>query len=467
MNESGVPSVPVDEASAWRRFGDTARRETSTRVRWMLVFGALTVVAFSIFVLFEVQAPRVRALRLLANAALFLTLLGLRAALQRDRAQRRVFPLLFALCVPVIVGEGILFGYQSVLPDRIALHLLTLLALAMAGIQWFWPWQLAAGFAAVAVYAAFIPANHPDFVFHFVALVIFTVLTTAFVHYLVSQRFRQFVTAEQLERISEMYKARSEQFEAKNAEMKDFFYVLSHDLRAPLINLEGFSAELDNAMREFGSRLSKSLESDDDQAIAGSTRQCWGPLNESVAESVYFIRQSVAKMEQLVNGLLLLSRIASRPLYTKPVDIGVIVRDALDALRFKISERGIRFDIGRLPVVVADPMQISQVFTNLIDNAIKYSKPDGDAWVELQCETRGPMHHFSIRDNGIGIRAEDQAKVFRLFSRIQVNGETGEGLGLTAVRKIVERHGGAIHVDAGYTALGRGTQLEFTLPATS
>jgi signal transduction histidine kinase len=101
------------------------------------------------------------------------------------------------------------------------------------------------------------------------------------------------------------------------------------------------------------------------------------------------------------------------------------------------------------------------VFANLIDNAVKYTKPQGAASIHVGCTLRGDTPHFFVRDSGVGIRSQDQAKIFRLFGRVGAATVPGDGMGLTAVKKILEKHGGRIWVDS---ALGQGSTFWFTLP---
>jgi signal transduction histidine kinase len=245
---------------------------------------------------------------------------------------------------------------------------------------------------------------------------------------------------------------RTAQLQAKNAELNDFLYVVSHDLRAPLINLEGFS----RALQDSVGALDGALETD---ATARPAR--WPELRGEIEESLDFIVRSVRKMDFLVQGLLELSRIDSRPNLTEQVDIARLVDEIVDSLRYKIDERAIAVRVDPLPVVTGDAVRINQVFGNLIDNAVKYMAPSGEASIHVGCDTRNGTPQFFVRDTGIGIRPEDQAKIFRLFSRVGGHSVPGDGMGLTAVKKILEKHGGRIWVDS---APGKGSTFWFTLP---
>jgi signal transduction histidine kinase len=241
---------------------------------------------------------------------------------------------------------------------------------------------------------------------------------------------------------------RTAQLQAKNAELNDFLYVVSHDLRAPLINLEGFSRALQDSMTAL------------DQGLADARPAQWPELRRDIGESLDFIVRSTDKMDFLVQGLLELSRIDSRPNPAQPIDLGRQVAEILDSLQYTIGERGIAVRVDPLPVMIGDPVRISQVFGNLIDNAVKYMKPNGDATIHIGCTERDGHLQFFVRDSGVGIRPEDHARIFRLFSRVGGHAVPGDGMGLTTVKKIVEKQGGRIWVES---ALGQGSTFWFTL----
>jgi len=255
-------------------------------------------------------------------------------------------------------------------------------------------------------------------------------------HHLASER------AAQLEQ-------RSEQLQAKNAELNDFLYVVSHDLRAPLINLEGFSRALQDSVRGL------------DDALASARPTQWPELKGDIDESLEFIVRSAGKMDFLVQGLLDLSRIDSRPNLAQRVELRAVVDTVLDSLHYMIDTRGIEVRVDPLPVVVGDPVRINQVFGNLLDNAVKYMKPEGEASIHVGCTRHAGRTQFFVRDTGVGIRPADQAKIFRLFSRVGGHTVPGDGMGLTTVKKIIEKHDGKIWVDS---ALGQGSTFWFTLP---
>ena len=244
---------------------------------------------------------------------------------------------------------------------------------------------------------------------------------------------------------------RTDQLQAKNSELNAFLYVVSHDLRAPLINLEGFSRALQESLAEL------------DAALTAAPPARWADLKRDIDESLDFVVRSVAKMDFFVQGLLELSRIDSRPDLAEHVDLAELVQAVLDSLQFTIGERGIAVRVDALPAIVGDPVRLNQVFGNLIDNAVKYMNRSGPATIHIGCVRRDDALHFFVRDNGVGIRPEDQSKIFRMFGRVGGHAVPGDGMGLTMVKKIVEKTGGKIWVES---ALGRGSTFWFTLPTT-
>jgi signal transduction histidine kinase len=252
---------------------------------------------------------------------------------------------------------------------------------------------------------------------------------------------------------------RGEQLEAKNVEMRDFLYVVSHDLRAPLINLEGFSRALQDAIALLNDRIAK-LDGGGTDAVAELVEE-WPATHEEVSESVGFILQGVKKMDMLAKALLELSRIETRPHMPQHIDTPKMISDILGSLQFQISQRGIAVEVGDLPPVMGDPVRLNQVFANLIDNAIKYMKAEGDKRIEVGCSAAEDFYQFYVRDTGPGIRPEDQQKIFRLFTRLVTNTIPGDGVGLAAVRKIVEKHGGKIWIES---TLGEGSTFWVSIP---
>jgi PAS domain S-box-containing protein len=228
---------------------------------------------------------------------------------------------------------------------------------------------------------------------------------------------------------------RATELARSNAELEQFAYVASHDLQEPLRMIASY-AEL------LGRRYTGKLDADADE----------------------FIRYTVdgaARMQALIDDLLAYSRVGRRGLEFNEVDSKSCVQDALANLRLTIEQNGARIAIGDLPRVRADALQLSQLFQNLIGNAIKF-RGDDPPRVEVRAQARDGHWLFSVRDNGIGIEPEHSERVFVVFQRLHARQRyPGNGIGLAICKKIVERHGGRIWLES---EPGRGTTFFFTLP---
>jgi PAS domain S-box-containing protein len=253
------------------------------------------------------------------------------------------------------------------------------------------------------------------------------------------------------ERTKEL-KAAYEELEQRNQENEMFVYSVSHDLRSPLVNLQGFSQELRDACR----RLRELSESSSLPPRERATFQAL--LDDDVDESLHFIRSSVDRLSGIIDALLRLSR-ARRVVYqSQEVNTQAVVQRVVDSLQRTISERNAEVKVEPLPPVFADPTAVEQIFANLLQNAVNYLASDRPGRVRVgACE---PCTFF-VEDNGIGIPAEQQAKVFLAFQRLRPDLAPGEGLGLALVQRIVERHGGRIWAES---TAGQGSTFYFTLP---
>ncbi len=276
------------------------------------------------------------------------------------------------------------------------------------------------------------------------------------------------------------------ELEQANAEIKQFAYIVSHDLRAPLINLKGFAAELRDALAIIGSAMIETLPHLDEKQRQNVTRA----IQEDVPEALQFIEASVSRMDAFINAVLKLSRLGRRDLRLEPIDIETLVRANLSALAHQIEESGVRITVGRLPQVVADRTSMEQIWGNLLSNAVKYVDPDRPGKIEITAERadiapdRQPdclpdclpstskaasasdapdpgETTFHIRDNGRGIAADEIDKVFAPFRRAGKQDVPGEGMGLAYVQTLVRRHGGRIWCES---EPGVGTTFSFTIP---
>lgn len=243
----------------------------------------------------------------------------------------------------------------------------------------------------------------------------------------------------------------------RNEEIKSFAYIVSHDLRAPLVNLKGFSGELSRALRE----LAPLFESGVAQLEADERRKMEELFQKDVPEALEFIDSSVNRMDRLINAILKLSRLGWQELKPKKVDTGQLTALILKTLKHQLEQRHTNVIIGDLPVVVADRTALEQILGNLLDNAVKYLTPDRPGRIEIEAETAAGMSTFHIRDNGRGIAADDMDKVFEIFRRAGRQDIPGEGMGLAYVKTLVRRQGGSIRC---VSQPGEGTTFSFTIP---
>ena len=244
----------------------------------------------------------------------------------------------------------------------------------------------------------------------------------------------------------------------KNKELEGIVYVASHDLRSPLINVQGFSRKLQKNCAEID-RIVSGFD------LCEPERELLNPiLRESIPKSLGFIISSIEKMDTLLTGLLRLSRLGQAALCFETLDIPAMITKIVATMAFQIDAAAARVELGHLDDCVADAVLLSQVFSNLLDNAIKYRSPDRPLVVRVFSETCAEGVRYCFEDNGIGINPEHQDGIWELFHRINSSGVQGEGLGLTMARRIMDRLDGSISLAS---EPGRGSRFFVTLPAPS
>lgn len=243
----------------------------------------------------------------------------------------------------------------------------------------------------------------------------------------------------------------------KNEEMESMIYTASHDLRSPLVNIQGFSQRLEKAKGDIDARLARD---DVPEAVRHSLAKV---LGERMPAALGFIKSSSLKMDSLINGLLRLSRAGRAQLTIQPLDMNAMLHDIIGTLTIQIQEAGATVTVGDLSPCLADSAQINQVFTNLIDNAIKYRDPARALTIVIHGSRQDGRVRYTVTDSGLGIAEEFQPKVWQLFHRLDPNGTVaGEGLGLTLVRRILERLHGHITLTS---KAGEGSCFTVELPA--
>ncbi len=231
--------------------------------------------------------------------------------------------------------------------------------------------------------------------------------------------------------------AKTAELERSNAELEQFAYVASHDLREPLRMVASYTELLSERYR--------------------------GKLDERADKYIGYINDGARRMQRLVSDLLALSRVGTQGKPLEPVDSAAVLKNVMRSMTPAIRESHASIQSGSLPVVAADESQLGQLFQNLIGNAIKFRAPDRPSSIIIDARRADGAWIFSVQDNGIGIESQYSERIFQMFQRLHGRDEyEGNGIGLAIAKKIVERHGGSIWLSS---AVGEGTVFYFSLPA--
>jgi len=236
------------------------------------------------------------------------------------------------------------------------------------------------------------------------------------------------------------------ELEQKNKELEQVVYVTSHDLRSPLVNIQGFGQELNYSLKEVMG-LIENYES----APHAHKAEIMSILKDDILESLKYINSSTTKMDSLLSGLLKLSRVGRMSTTFETVDMNQLMAEVSNSFEFHLKECGGHLHVEPdLPSCFGCELEINQVFSNLISNAIKYRDPARNVEIHFSGEATadGTSVVYRIQDNGIGIPKDYQHKIFEIFHRLKPEDVDGEGLGLAIVNKIVHRHNGRIDVQS-------------------
>lgn len=230
--------------------------------------------------------------------------------------------------------------------------------------------------------------------------------------------------------------SRTKDLERSNGELEQFAYVASHDLQEPLRMVASFTQLL---AKRYGDKLDESAHDFITYAVDGATR-----------------------MQTLITDLLAFSRVGTQAKPLEPTECDAVLDRVLASLKLAIHESEAVIQRDPLPQVMADPVQLGQLFQNLLSNAMKF-RGQAQPRIYLSARKDGDSWTFSIRDNGIGISPDHTDRIFVIFQRLHTKVEyPGTGIGLAISKKIVERHGGRIWVEA---APGGGSVFYFTIPS--
>jgi signal transduction histidine kinase len=242
-----------------------------------------------------------------------------------------------------------------------------------------------------------------------------------------------------------------------NEELQRFTYIVSHDLRSPLVNIMGFASEIDIWRTQIFERLGM-LRAQVGGEQAGESDEA---LRSDIGEALGFVKSSAAKMDRLIGALLKLSREGQRQFQPQRIDMSQLLRSTVEALAYQAQAVDAKIGIGELPPITSDRFALEQVFSNLMDNAVKYLRAGVPGSIEVGATESDGAVTYEVRDNGRGVDARDRERIFDLFRRSGVQDRPGDGIGLAHARTLVRGLGGSIAVES---EPGRGTVFRVTLP---
>jgi hypothetical protein len=257
-----------------------------------------------------------------------------------------------------------------------------------------------------------------------------------------------------------------------NEEIQRFAYIVSHDLRSPLVNIMGFTSELEELRTDIFRRIAtlaraaapealivESLKGQsDDPLLEESDKQ----LSQDFTEALGFIKSSIGKMDRLISAILNLTREGRREFQPVLIDTRELIENIVSTMAHQAAEAEAQIRIEPLPEIVSDRLALEQIFSNLIDNALKYLKTGVPGDITVRGRQRLGFAIFEIADNGRGIDPKDHQRIFDLFRRAGPQDRPGQGIGLAHVRALVRRLGGTMSVTS---ELGKGSTFTITLPA--
>ncbi|MBV8578219.1 MAG: CHASE3 domain-containing protein [Acetobacteraceae bacterium] len=261
--------------------------------------------------------------------------------------------------------------------------------------------------------------------------------------------------------------ARTADLREANEEIQRFAYIVSHDLRAPLVNIMGFTSELEElhpgifhriaALSRASLAAPPMLADGSDVELERGDKQ----LSDDFVEALSFIKSSIGKMDRLISAILSLTREGRREFSPVAVDMREMIDGIVASHAHQAAQAEARIRIGALPRIESDRLALEQIFSNLIDNAIKYLKPGVPGEIVVRGRTKLGFAIYEISDNGRGIDPRDHQRIFDLFRRAGVQDRPGQGIGLAHVRTLVRRLSGTMSVAS---ELGSGSTFTITLP---
>ena len=265
--------------------------------------------------------------------------------------------------------------------------------------------------------------------------------------------------SDEIAQLDAVFRAMARALREREQENEMFIYSVSHDLRSPLVNLQGFSEELSLSFQDLRTALT---------GVEGAAgKRALTVVERDMPESLHFIKTAVSRLSAIIDALLRLSRVGRVEYRIQPVNILEIVQRVVEALDNTIQGRKAEVSVGTLPPALGDPTAVEQIFGNLIANALHYLDPSRPGRVEIgalaadQGDAPVGMQTYFVKDNGLGIPEAYQQRVFLAFQRLHADVVQGEGVGLALVYRMIGRLGGRIWLES---TAGVGSTFFVALP---
>lgn len=289
---------------------------------------------------------------------------------------------------------------------------------------------------------------------------------------LVRRASRERDKAEQLQRdinthLETTVQERTADLREANEEVQRFAYIVSHDLRSPLVNIMGFTSELEELRGDIFRRLATTTAGNDNAqppepsneelVLTGEDKR----LSDDFTEALGFIKSSIDKMDRLIGAILHLTREGRRTFNPERIDLNELMQSIVSTVAHQASEANAEIRIEALPDVTSDRLALEQIFSNLIDNALKYLKDNMPGEIVVRGRRKLGFAVIDVIDNGRGIDPKDHQRIFDLFRRAGAQDKPGQGIGLAHVRALVRRLGGTMGVNS---ELNQGSTFTVTLP---
>lgn len=246
--------------------------------------------------------------------------------------------------------------------------------------------------------------------------------------------------------------------EEKNQDLEALINIASHDLKTPLVNIVGFSGELEALCKNLSSNLSQETDPE-------TIKQKVSTFFEvDLHEDLKYIVSGASKMDVLLSGLLRFSRLGRDPIIFEELKVREMFDEIVSSMQYQIRESAVTLQIDDLPDCLGDRRQVDQIFSNLLDNAVKYLDSSRPGVISISAQTANAQTIYCVRDNGIGISEQHRDKIFEIFYRVDPNAHANnsQGLGLTIARRVLDRMGGNVRVES---EPGKGSSFFVSLPS--